>query len=374
MSKMVNWNMNILVLNYEFPPIGGGASPVSYDISRFLVQRGYRIAVVTMGYRGLSVHAIVEGMEIYRVPCFRQKSNVCHPWEQFSYIVSSILFLKRYLKNHSIDIVHAHFIIPTGVVAWYLRKKYGLSYVLTAHGSDVIGHNNKRFGVLYKILKNPWCSIVRKAQAVVSPSKHLIKLMQKSEPNGNYVFIPNGIETSLYCPMPKKNRILVMCRLQETKNVQTILQAAAKTNLQGWQIDIVGDGPYKSTLEQLVVKLRLKDFVVFHGWIENKSKEQLRLLGEASVFVSASKVENCPVSVLEALCAGCKVVVSDIPGHRELLQSYGNYFMPDDTEMCAKQLQEAMMSQDEITEVKGRWDWKVSVERYEEILMENIRS
>ncbi len=48
--------------------------------------------------------------------------------------------------------------------------------------------------------------------------------------------------------------------------------------------------------------------------------------------------------------------------------------MPDDTEMCAKQLQEAMMSQDEITEVKDRWDWKVSVERYEEILMENIRS
>ena len=37
------------MLNYEFPPIGGGASPVSYDIAKRLAERGYNIDVVTMG-------------------------------------------------------------------------------------------------------------------------------------------------------------------------------------------------------------------------------------------------------------------------------------------------------------------------------------
>ena len=48
--------MNILVLNYEFPPLGGGASPVSRDISIRLASLGHRVTVVTMGYkRGKSI-------------------------------------------------------------------------------------------------------------------------------------------------------------------------------------------------------------------------------------------------------------------------------------------------------------------------------
>ena len=43
---------SILVLNYEFPPLGGGASPVSYDLAKGYVQRGYGVSVVTMGVSG----------------------------------------------------------------------------------------------------------------------------------------------------------------------------------------------------------------------------------------------------------------------------------------------------------------------------------
>lgn len=364
--------MNILVLNYEFPPIGGGASPVSYDISRHLAQCGHRVTVVTMQYKGLEKHEIVEGIEIYRLPCIRKKSNVCHPWEQLSYIFSAILFLNRYLQSNSFDIVHTHFIIPTGAVAWYLKKKYKLPYVITAHGSDVLGHNNKRFQILYQLLRKPWCGIVKAARAVISPSVHLIDLMKKSEKNANYVYIQNGIDTDLFYSDEKQKSILIMCRLQETKGVQIVLQAISKIDMGEWKLDIVGDGPYRSALEIMAEELHISNNVVFHGWIENKSREQLQFLAQASVFVSASRVENCPVSVLEALCSGCRVLVSDIAGHREILRENGEYFSVDNAGDCARKL-EKLMNEESYTLAldKKKWDWENVISQYEKVICDD---
>lgn len=367
--------MKILVLNYEFPPIGGGASPVSYDISRNLALKGHQVTVVTMQYKGLARHERVEGMEIYRIPCLREKENVCHPWEQLTYIVSSVFFLRRHLRNRAYDVCHTHFIIPTGVIAWYLKKRYGIPYVVTAHGSDVIGHNNKRFKLLYSLLLRPWRGIVRQARVVVSPSAHLIVLMEKSEPRGRYCKIQNGIETSLFRPLQKRKSILVMCRLQETKGVQTVLEAVSRVPMGAWKLDIVGDGPYRPVLEKMTKELGIEDKVCFHGWIASKSEKQCRMLGEATVFISASQVENCPVSVLEALCAGCKVLVSDIPGHRELLGNYESYFVAGSVEECAEKIKNMITSGQETCLLeKEQWDWKEVVTKYEEVLQGNLEN
>jgi hypothetical protein len=65
--------MRILTLNYEFPPLGGGASPVSYELSRELVSQGHAIDLVTMGFDGLPSHETVDGINVYRVPCLRKR-------------------------------------------------------------------------------------------------------------------------------------------------------------------------------------------------------------------------------------------------------------------------------------------------------------
>jgi glycosyltransferase involved in cell wall biosynthesis len=72
----------ILVLNYEFPPLGGGASPVSYEIAKEYAKKGHQVDVVTMGFKGLPKEEKKEGMRIFRVPCIRLKKEICHPWEQ----------------------------------------------------------------------------------------------------------------------------------------------------------------------------------------------------------------------------------------------------------------------------------------------------
>ena len=87
--------MNILVLNYEFPPLGGGGAPVSRDIARQYSKMGHKVVVLTMGYKDLPTYETVDGVEIFRLKCWRSKKSSCMPWEQYTYILAVKKFMKR---------------------------------------------------------------------------------------------------------------------------------------------------------------------------------------------------------------------------------------------------------------------------------------
>lgn len=369
--------LNILVLNYEFPPIGGGAGVVSYDISKRLAEAGHQVTVVTMGFEQLPSYEEKDGMRIYRVKCIRKKKAVCYPWEQLSYILSAMHFLRHHMKENHYDINHTHFIIPTGPISYWLKKKYGLEYVITSHGSDVAGYNQKRFKFLHKILIGPWRVIVRNAREVISPSLYLQELLEKSGPGlKQYPIIPNGIELETYLPLKKrekKKHVIVMCRLQEAKNVQTVIRGFARfvseTEYGDWRLDVLGDGPYREILEKLVGELGIEDKVQFHGWIPNRSERQLELLGQAKIYVSASTFENCPMSVLEALAAGVYPLVSDIPAHRQILSVEDQLFGTNDVVKLSEKLMEAAQLTDWSLPIDiSTYDWNAVMQKYEEVL------
>lgn len=358
--------MNILVLNYEFPPIGGGAAPVAFDIARLLVEQGNKVTVVTMKFKGTKKDEVVEGINIHRVPCIRNNANVCHPWEQLSYIISSCCYLSKHLKRNQYDVCHTHFIVPTGVVALYLKKKFKLNYIITSHGSDVIGHNDNRFKFLYSLVKIPWKWIVSNAKIVTSPSNYLVNKMKITEYKANYKVIPNGIYPNDYKILKKKKSVLVACRLQETKGVQTVIQAFAKSGQDDWILNIAGDGPYRNKLEELTNELGLKDNVKFYGWIERKSEQYLELLGEAALYVSASWFESFGLSVLEAMASGCRVLISDIPAHRQLVKEE-NYIFKD-CELRYKLKEEMKKDVVFVNYNIQQYDWKNIITEYEKVL------
>ena len=100
--------MRILVLNYEFPPLGGGASPVSYEIAKGYARLGHEVTVVTAGFKGLPRSEKVDGINVHRVPCLRSKKEICQPHEMLSYVISAKRFLRKHLKTHSYDVNHSH--------------------------------------------------------------------------------------------------------------------------------------------------------------------------------------------------------------------------------------------------------------------------
>ena len=342
--------MRILVLNYEYPPLGGGAGTVTRDLAAGLAAEGHRVDVVTMWYPGLPACEVRDGVRLFRLKCLRTGSRACMPWEQFTYILAAERFLEKRLRRHSYDVIHAHFILPTGEIARQAKQKYGIPYILTAHGSDVKGHNNRPvFRLLHWLAQPLWRRIVKESSAVAVPSAYLMGLAERELDGGNYLLIPNGIDLQAFCTgrKQKEKRLLLMGRMQKSKNFQTVFRAIAmlpEDAWRDWEIDVLGDGPCRSDLEKLCDSLGIRSRVRFRGWITRGSRKQLAYLKRSSVFVSASCFENCPMVVLEAAAAGCRLLLSDIEGHRQIAEGDAGtgFFAPDDAAALAEALREVL--------------------------------
>ncbi len=364
---------NILMLNYEFPPVGGGASPVSYEIAKGYVDRGHAVTVVTMHYRGLKKHEFSDGIEIYRVASFRHKKEICQPHEMLSYLISAKFFLKKHLKNNSYDINHTHFIIPTGIVSLWAKKKFGIPYIITSHGSDVPGYNTDRFKFLHVFTKLFLKRICKHAKVVVSPSEYLKKLIEENISVDNTTMIPNGIYIDKFIPKKKKKMIISTGRLLERKGFQYLIEAVLDKNY-GYEVHIAGDGPMMGKLKGLAKNSKTK--IVFLGWVDNNSQEYKNLLEGASIYILVSEKENASIALLEAMSAGCAIITSNVSGCPETIGDSGIAIEPKNKEKLKNSIEELIENKSEIKKkgdiarkrVESIFNWNEIIKKYEDLL------
>lgn len=362
----------VLVLNYEFPPLGGGASPVSYELAKRLSETGAcDIDVVTMGFKGLPAYEEINPrMRVHRVKAWRRKKEICHPWEQLTYLVSGYFKCRNLLTNGAFDVCHCHFIIPTGTLAWFLKRRLKLSYVITAHGSDVPGFNTDRFTLLHKFTGPLLRMICRDAQTVISPSHYLRNLiLGKISPAlaDKTVVVPNGIDTNKFTPQPKKKIIFSSGRLLRRKGFQYLIRAVSDEDI-GYEVHIAGDGPMMGELQRLAALSKTK--IIFHGWLDNNGREYKDLIEQAATYVLASERENASIALLEAMAAGCAVITSNRPGPRETIGTAGLVVDPRSSEQIRTALESASTRTAHYgLEARARleqvFDWKRIIPIYE---------
>jgi glycosyltransferase involved in cell wall biosynthesis len=151
--------------------------------------------------------------------------------------------------------------------------------------------------------------------------------------------IPNAIDlASIQNVAPLSNEltqtdkkvIIVVGRLSHQKAVEIVLKAVSLlTDREGVLVLIMGDGPLRVELEELIKALKIVDNVVmlpfqlgWWGWLKS-----------ADALISMSRYEGNPNVVLEAMAAGCPLIVSDIPEHREILTDESASFVPGENSM-----------------------------------------
>jgi glycosyltransferase involved in cell wall biosynthesis len=364
----------ILVLNYEFPPLGGGASPVSYELALKLSETGdFDIDVVTMGYKDLPKYDEVnKNFRIHRVKCLRSKKEICHPWEQATYLVSAWFKCKELLKNTKFDICHCHFIIPTGVLALKLKQKFGLPYIITSHGSDVPGFNTDRFKFLHKFTGPLLRKISNEAKTIVSPSNYLKDLILNNiliKLSERLFVIPNGIDTNKFKPQEKKKYIFSSGRLLARKGFQYLIQSVSDKDID-YEVHIAGDGPMMGELRALAKKSKTK--VVLHGWLDNQSREYKDLLEKSAIYVLASEKENASIALLEAMSAGCAVITTNVSGCPETIGKAGLLINSKDVDDLRLKLNGVISDQNKISilqnmaleRVRDVYNWKIVVKEY----------
>lgn len=315
--------MKILVINQEYPPIGGGAAPVTAELCHHFAQLGHQLDLVTMHFKNLPAIETYPNLTIHRVPCLRRHANLCHAHELATFLPTAFIKALTLLRRIHHDIIHCHFIIPSGPVALLLHKVTQTPYVLTAHGSDVPGFNSDRFQFIHRFTKPALKCICKNAAGITSPSLYLRDLIHQRIGSYPVTHIPNGIDPSklaLNPNAPKQNIILATGRLLPRKGFHTLIQAVRDIPLP-YEVHIAGDGPYRPQLEQLAQ--HSKTPIVFHGWVEQGSPQLYRLYEQAAIYVLPSEKENASVALLEAMAAGCAIVTSNVSGCPETIAEAG---------------------------------------------------
>jgi glycosyltransferase involved in cell wall biosynthesis len=329
-------------MSYEFPPIGGGGANVVKGLSVELVKAGHTVDVVTMNFQNLPREEVVDGVTVHRVNCGRRSESKCTPVEALRYVMNARPVVRELLQQRSYHLAHVHFIFPDGLIALSEAVRAGIPFIITAHGSDVPGYNQKHFfKVAHPLLKVLWRRVTRSAAAVVSPSETLARLIESEGPNTKVLVIPNGIAEDKYQPAPKKDQILVATRLVERKGVQYLLNALVDADT-SWPAIVVGSGEYSAELSRLNDKLgRPANFV---GWMNNESDEFRDLLEQSAIYVLPSDFENFPVCLLEAMAAGSAIITTAGHGCEEVVGDSAEIVTSgrNDAERCVEEIRAAL--------------------------------
>lgn len=310
----------VLIINSEYPPVGGGAGNASAHLARSLVSLGYDISLVTAHYHSMPRVETRDGVTIYRIPALRRKQDRSNALEQLVFIVVAFVWLARFVRRFKPDSILAFFGIPSGAVAWMLKKLYHIPYIVSLRGGDVPGFRPYDFKTFHKLMR-PFLHVIwRDASAVIANSKGLRDLALAFDARAEIPVIPNGVdvishpdEMRLWIPP----RLFSAGRIVHQKGLDLGLQALSQLTDLDWEWHIAGDGPQLDVLKSRIQELGLVDRVTFLGW---QSREGLmEWYHRSNVFLFPSRHEGMPNAVLEAMSSGLPVVATRIAGSEELV-------------------------------------------------------
>ena len=315
--------MKILVLCYEYPPIGGGGGRVAQAIAGQLAARGHAVRVQTAALGTRSIRETHAGVEVFRTASLRRREDTCAVHEMALFCATSFLPTLRHIATWKPDVIHAHFAMPTGLLAWAAHSLTGVPYVLTAHLGDVPGGVPDQTDTLFRIVDPLARRVWENAAACTAVSTFVQDLAQRAY--GRSVGrILNGIELrgderpKAKDQRPSAPHLVFVGRFNPQKNAPFLIDALARLRDLAWKLTMVGDGPDMPAVRERIEAQRLGERVRLIGW--RKTGDVHRLLADADILCMPSLSEGMPVAAVEALAHGLAIAGSDIPGLRDVLE------------------------------------------------------
>ena len=317
--------MRVLLLNYEYPPVGGGAGYATANIARELAGLGVHAEVLTSRINGEDDGQSVDGVPVHRVKSWRVNIHDCGLRGAYTYVLSAALKRKQLHAKRHYDLEHYFFSMPTGLLTLIPAIRRRIPYIVSLRGSDVPGYdpNNQKVERIHKLMKPVTRRIWNRAEKVVALSDALAETARQTAPDLEIDVIPNGIDTDQFSPPERRQprstiRLITVARLLERKGIQTILEACAKPTLLPITLQIIGTGPYEAELRNMVESLGLSDCVEFVGYVPNE--ELPKYYRKSDIFVLPSETESFGLVFAEAMSCGLPIAASDVGGIPETVR------------------------------------------------------
>jgi len=373
--------LRILVLNYEFPPVGGGGGRACADLCKALAARGHDLKVLTAYAPGLRKTERIDGYEVRRVETGRRSRFRASFPAMAAYLAAAFFPALKLIRTWKPDVVHAHFAVPTGVLALALHRVTRVPYVLTVHLGDVPGgvpqKTDRWFRMIFPFTPPIW----KNAAAVAAVSAFTRDLAQAHYPVPIEV-IPNGVELppdwapdlGVHDPV----ELIFAGRFQPQKNLPFLIDALAERQDLAWHCTLVGDGPQREDLRTQIARHGMESRFTIPGWVT--PEEVWDLLGNSDALVMPSLSEGLPVVGVQALAQGLALFVNAAGGFVDLVDDGVNgRICPIEKPECYVQALGDLADPARLTEMKraslkksGAYDIAVIAQSYESFF-ESVR-
>lgn len=241
-------------------------------------------------------------------------------------------YVKAYINQKGKpDLVHVHVPWKAGLIALWIKRKYGIPFVVTEHWgiyNKIVEDNIHTKSFLFRLLLK---KIFKEAKAFVTPSRFLGGAVNTALLKKNYVVIPNVVNTSFFHLGKEKAprfTFLHVSNMVPLKNVEGILDAFELfLNQTGADACLVLVGNKEDRYVRLAkAKNLLGSSVFFKG--EITYPEVAKEMQKAHVLVLNSNIENSPCVIGEALCCGLPVIATNVGGIPELLDKDNGLLVP----------------------------------------------
>jgi glycosyltransferase involved in cell wall biosynthesis len=318
--------MKLLILNYEYPPLGGGAGVITQNIAEGLAARGHNITVLTTWFLGEEEDSTSGNLRIVRLKSKRKVVYKSNPIEMLSWMNAAKSFLKKHLLTAKYDLCFANFSLPGGEVAYSMKLMYNLPYVVMSHGHDIPWFMPEQM-MWYHALTYQWirtiCLQSKRNYVQSQDMKDNIDAFLGKTFSVKNKIIYNGWNSSIFSPDYSQRKseftILFPGRLVKQKDPMSFLKAIEmiKDKITDFKVIILGDGPLRKQMESFVSSKNISNFVEFKSWVDKT--EMLYNYRSASLTVLPSLNEGMSIATLEALACGQYVIATRVSNNESLI-------------------------------------------------------
>lgn len=299
---------------------------VAYQFSKELAKRGHEVVVYTSDAKDLNTRLSTEPERIldsFKVHYMR--NLLMMPVRKSKLFITPELRLKVKEEIKEFDVVHLHeYRSYQNVIVHHYAKKFGVPYVLQAHGSLSRIIEKQSLKWIYDVFLG--YSILRDASKVIALNQEEAKqYVEMGVPEEKVTVIPNGIDLSEYANLPPKGSfkekfnipeemkiVLYLGRVHKSKGIDFLLKSFSilVNRFKPGEIILTLVGPddgYLDKAKSLARSLKISQSVLFTGFVSVEDK--LGALVDADVFVTPS-FYGFPVAFLEACAVGTPIITT----------------------------------------------------------------
>ncbi|MBD3380386.1 MAG: glycosyltransferase [Candidatus Omnitrophica bacterium] len=384
--------MNVLFVNYEYPPVGGGGGVFTKDLAEELAGNN-TVHVLTSAFPGLARSETINGVTVFRTPVLNRTSlPSAGILSLLSFPFSGIFKGYSLLKSTDYDVINTHFAVPSGPCGAFLSKISGIPNVLSIHGGDIYDPSKKTSPHRHPLLRWAVKRVMESSDSVIAQSNNTRdNAMSIYSPSKDIKIIPLGIPLSSIPEIdrgsigldPDKKYLISIGRLVKRKGYDILIRAFSSVTSRepSTRLILLGSGPELDNLKTLAADLGIGEKISFITDSDDRAKYEY--LASSDMYVLSSLHEGFGIVLLEAMACGLSIVSTDNGGQTDILEHEKNALMvpPGDAEALAEAIEELLSSPETMRKMKTNnlehaKDFSISkvAARYMELFRETINS